>query len=257
MNTRTVRTFCLFVILTAFLTSCSPKAKKPEPAEKSAAEQEFEARIAGLVAKNKDVNKVEDRGIPILYWAIENGYVDSTRTLLENGADPDTRPMKGAYETALFATAISLSYGNDSMESQKIDKSKAIAELLIKHGANVNHSASKMKNTPLHKAALRGRTDLCELFIQNGAKVHAPDALGSTPLHRAAEGGYWEAVQFLLNNGAQLMAADKLEETALSLAEKREDESMNQKIRKETKLNYDPSSDYDRTIQVLTEYGAK
>ena len=71
-----------------------------------------------------------------------------------------------------------------------------MAELLIQHGANVNHSP-KMGNTPLHHAALRGRTDLCELFTQNGAKVNASDALGNTPLHEAAKEGYWESTQFL------------------------------------------------------------
>jgi ankyrin repeat protein len=257
MNTRIIRTLCLFLVLTVFLTACNRNAGKSAPAEKTAHEKEFEDKIADLVQNNPDINKIEERGISILCWAVENNYVDSAKTLLQKGADPDITPMKGGAESVLFSTVKSLSYANDPLESQRMDKSKAIAELLIQHGANVNYSASKMKNTPLHQAALRGRTDLCELFIQNGAKVHAPDALDNTPLHEAARGGYWESAQILLENGARPKAADKLGETALSLAEKRQDETLNQDIRKETKMNYNPSSDYDRTIKVLMEHGAK
>lgn len=257
MNTRIVRTLCLFVVLifAASLNSCSQNEGKSAPAEKSAHEKEFEAKIAKICQESTDINNEEDRGISILYWAVEQHYVDAARTLLENGADPDIRPKKGGAETALYATIKSLSYGNDPFESQKIEKSKAMAELLIQHGANVNHSP-KIGNTPLHKAALRGRTDLCELFIQNGAKVDASDVLGNTPLHYAAKEGYWESTQFLLENGAQPTAANNFRETAMSLAKKRSEEHLNQEIRKETKLDYNPGSDYDRTIEVLTEYGA-
>ncbi|TFH15103.1 MAG: hypothetical protein E4H02_08555 [Lentisphaerales bacterium] len=257
MNTATVRTLCSLLIVTAGVTSCSQKTKAPGPATKSADEQQFEARITDLVAKNVDVNTVEDRGIPILYWAIENTYVDSARILLENGADPDTRPKKNAHETALFACATSLTYGDDPFESRKFEGSRAIAELLIKHGANVNHLVSEMKDTPLHKAALRGRTDLCSLFIQHGAKVQAATALGTTPLHEAASAGYGETVQFLLKNGAQAGALNVFGETALALAQKREDEDTNQKIRKKTGLKYQPGSGYDRTIEVLKGHGAQ
>jgi len=255
MNFRIVRTLCLFVILTASLTSCGQNAEKSALAEKSAHEKEFEAKIAKLCQESTDINKEEERGISILYWAVEQNYVDAAKTLLQNGADPDIRAKKGIAETVLYATITSLSYGNDPFESQKIEKSKAMAELLIQHGANVNHSP-KMGNTPLHHAALRGRTDLCELFTQNGAKVNASDALGNTPLHEAAKEGYWESTQFLLKNGAQPTAANAFQETAMSLAKKRAEEPLNQQIRKKTKLDYNPGSDYDRTIEVLTEHGA-
>lgn len=255
MNIRMVRTLCLFVILTAFLTSCGKEAEKSKLAKKSDHEKEFDAKAAKLCQESRDINKEEDRGIAILYWAVEDNYVDAVKTLLQCGADPNIAPKKGSADTALYATITSLSYANDAFESLKMEKSKAIAELLIQHGANVNHTP-RTGDTPLHKAALRGRTDLCELFIQNGARVNASDILGYTPLHQAAKQGYWESTQFLLKNGAHPTVANKFGDTALSLAKKREEESLNAQIRKKTKLEYNPGSDYDRTIEVLTEYGA-
>ncbi|MBW2172961.1 MAG: ankyrin repeat domain-containing protein [Deltaproteobacteria bacterium] len=255
MNTRIVRTLCLLFILTASLTSCGQDAKKAAFAKKSAHEKEFEAKIEKLCKESTDINKEEDRGIAILYWAVEQNYVDAAKALLQCGANPDIHAKKGIAETVLYATITKLSYGNDAFESVKIDKSKAMAELLIQHGANVNYSP-KVGNRPLHHAALRGRTDLCELFVQNGARVNTSDILGNTPLHEAAKEGYWESAQFLLKNGARPTPANKFGETAMSLAKKRAEEELNEQIRKKTKLDYNPGSDYDRTIEVLKEHGA-
>lgn len=255
MDTRRIKILCLFVILAAFLTSCGRNGEKSKLAEKSDHEKKFEARVAKLCQETTDINKEEDRGIAILYWAIEHNYVDAVKTLLQCGADPDIPPKKGAAETALYATITSLSYANDAFESLQVERSRAIAELLIQHGANVNYTP-KTGDTPLHKAALRGRTDLCELLIQNGARINASDILGYTPLHQAAKQGYWESTQFLLKNGARPTVANKFGATPMSLARKREEESLNEQIRKKTQLDYNPGSDYDRTIEVLTEYGA-
>lgn len=255
MNVRMVRTLCLFVILSASLTCCGQNGEKSKLAKKSDHEKKFEAKVAKLCQESRDINKEEDRGIAILYWAVEDNYVDAVKTLLQCGADPNIVPKKGSADTALYATITSLSYANDAFESLQMEKSKAIAELLIQHGASVNYTP-RAGDTPLHKAALRGRTDLCELFIQNGARVNASDVLGNTPLHEAAREGYWESTQFLLKNGARPTVANKFGETAMSLAKKREEESSNQEIRKKTKLEYNPGSDYDRTIEVLTEHGA-
>ena len=63
MNTRTVRTLCLLVILTAFLTSCGQEAEKAAFAKKSDHEKEFEANVAKRCQETTNINKEEDRGI--------------------------------------------------------------------------------------------------------------------------------------------------------------------------------------------------
>jgi ankyrin repeat protein len=216
---------------------------------------EFEARIAGLIQEGVDVNGVRDRDIAILYWAVEDYYVDATKMLLENGADPNTVPVEKSTETALFATAKSLSFGSDAYDLGLISRSRAVAELLLEHGADVNHS-TKIGDTPLHKAAFRGRADLCELFIEHGAHVNASDVIGNTPLQNAAKEGYWEAARVLLENGADPNAPNQLGETPMSLAKERSEEALNAEIRAEN-IDYNPGSDYDRTVEILLEYGAE
>ena len=255
MNNRIRKYFCLFFVLAFFLVSCTQKSNDSASIKKMSGEMKFEAEITKLIQEGGDVNKVDERGIASLTWAVEFYYADAVKILLENGADPNTAPKKRSTDTALFATAKSLSFEDDPDDRETIRKTKIIAELLIKHGANVNHT-DLLKNTPLHQAALGGRNDLCELFIQNGARVNATDKLGNIPLHIAAKEGYFEAAQTLLKNGASFNLKNRFGETALFLAKKRKEEPFNQEVRNRRK-GFNPGSDYDRTIEILMEYGAK
>lgn len=59
--------------------------------------------------------------------------------------------------------------------------------------------------TPLHWAAHRNTTDLCERLIQSGADANARRAQWwRTPLAWAADAGSAEAVELLLSNGADV-----------------------------------------------------
>ena len=59
--------------------------------------------------------------------------------------------------------------------------------------------------TPLHWAAHRNTTDLCERLIQSGADANARRAQWwRTPLAWAADAGCAEAVELLLSNGADV-----------------------------------------------------
>lgn len=254
-NSQMIKTLCLICFLAIFLTSCSKESSVSAPSQKSADEIKFEAEVKGLVQSGKDVNNAEklvgETSVPILYWAVSKKYVDATKMLLENGANPNIT-FKETH-TALSETIVEAQYGKSSTDQPIIDKTKAIAELLIKHGANVNYS-SKVSGAPLHKAAKMGRVDLCKLFIESGADANALDELlGQTPLHNAAKNGYWECVQILLEKGAQPNIKNKLGQTALSFAEKREMEP----VYKKTGKGYYPSADYDKTIQVLKQHGAE
>ncbi len=43
---------------------------------------------------------------------------------------------------------------------------------LIAHGADINAKSGWNKNTPLHEAVRKGRTDIVELLISKGADRH-------------------------------------------------------------------------------------
>ncbi len=255
MHSCIIKNLYLFFAFAIFLTSCGSNGSKSITVKKSVSEKEFETEIKKLIEGEKDINSIEKDGFVILWWAVVGNYVDATKMLLEKGANPNIAPNNKATWTVLFETTKESFFGNMQGQRKKINRSRIIAKLLIKHGADVNHSNS-IGETPLHKAAQHGRTDLCSLFIYNEANVNAVDILGHTPLHGAAKKGYWKVIQILLENGAQIGLKDKRGETALILGEKRKEESLYIKIRKENK-DYCPDADYYNTIKILKEYKGK
>jgi ankyrin repeat protein len=61
--------------------------------------------------------------------------------------------------------------------------------------------------TPLHYAAMHGRTDAVSVLVQHGASVHAADTRGHfQPLHLAADAGQCDAIAQLLALGADIEA---------------------------------------------------
>lgn len=59
----------------------------------------------------------------------------------------------------------------------------SMVELLVSHGADVNHKNSQYNNgTPLHTCAKRGLLDVARFLIEQGADRNMVDADGNTPL---------------------------------------------------------------------------
>lgn len=236
------------------LAGCSEQ-KTPPAASKAAApivtkdEQDMEARIRAIISQKGDVNQRE-RDIPLLTWAIEKKYVNCVKLLLENKADPEIRPLPKSTDTPLMGCSPSLDLADPETEPLFLTEKKSgeIMALLIAHQANVNHR-NGLDETPLHKAALAGRDDLCLLLINAGADVDAQDKLGNTPLHEAARGGYFKAVRLLVDKGARPLA-NKLGKTPLDLAATREDEDLQKESRAINK-NFYRLCDYDQTIAAL------
>jgi len=76
--------------------------------------------------------------------------------------------------------------------------------------------------TPLHRAALYGKTKVVKILIGKGADINAKDQLyGDTPLHKAVWNGHVETVKLLVSKGANVNAKDKKGKTPLYYAKKR------------------------------------
>ena len=99
---------------------------------------------------------------------------------------------------------------------------KAVAELLLRKGADVNAVATNPTGyTALTGAVASGHAEIAEWLVQNGANVNYRYATGYTPLLTAAANGRLEIVRMLLDNGADLHAKTNDGKDALTFAEER------------------------------------
>jgi len=78
-----------------------------------------------------------------------------------------------------------------------------LANLMRQSNFNINITRYPSGWTLLHRAAEVGNTDICEILIENGAKVNQRTTWGwYTPLTLALSNGYIETAKSLLHRGA-------------------------------------------------------
>jgi ankyrin repeat protein len=114
-------------------------------------------------------------------------------------------------------TCIHLASENGNFETLKF--------LLSQKKININ-SENKDQSTSLHLSCLNGHLNICNLLIENGAKLDCLDSMKRTPLHFASSQGHVEVVRLLIERGADTsirddkMQYEKAQEgkTALDLA---------------------------------------
>ncbi len=85
-------------------------------------------------------------------------------------------------------------------------------------GTDKNVRAGKWGDTPLHRAAFWGYTEIVELLINNEVDVNAKDDYGCTALHDAAEYSHLEITKMLIGRGPDMNALDNNGDTPLDLA---------------------------------------
>jgi Acyltransferase family/Ankyrin repeats (3 copies) len=88
----------------------------------------------------------------------------------------------------------------------------------LTNGATIDGLSGQLGLTPLHCAALAGRSEAVELLIRRGADVNVVAGDGSTPLHGAAFLGHEKTVATLVQHGAKVNVANKRGETSLDNA---------------------------------------
>jgi len=94
---------------------------------------------------------------------------------------------------------------------------QAIAELLVKHGADINAQTVDLL-TPLHMAVEEERYEVAKFLLVNGADINAPRADTLTPIHIAASAGHEYLAELLLKAGASANAPSANAVTPLHLA---------------------------------------
>jgi ankyrin repeat protein len=132
---------------------------------------------------------------------VKAGDATAVRTLLNQGADPDTAQPDGT-------TALHWAARVDNLE---------IAKLLLAEDADPS-SANVFGVTPLALASTNGSASMIAELLSAGADPDTPTRDGETPLMTAARSGVAEAVRVLLDDGANPNATHASGQTALMWA---------------------------------------
>ncbi|KAJ9444878.1 Ankyrin repeat and KH domain-containing protein mask [Diplonema papillatum] len=82
-----------------------------------------------------------------------------------------------------------------------------VIKCLVSLGASVNVKDSKGR-TPLHQAAMLGRTEAASVLLQLGADIHARDFDGCSPLYLALASNKTSTARALVQGGADVNAKD-------------------------------------------------
>jgi len=183
------------------------------------------ARI--LVEGGASATTANADGVTPLHVAAEENAGSIVRLLLDQRADPaacsvDGRtPMHFAAEAgAAMATAVLLDKKASGGRHRSILESEsdrketplaraaargraAVVQLLAKGGADVEHK-NFWGQSPLQLAAHGGHAGSAAVLLEAAANVNSAAQDGTTPLHTACERGFPQVVELLLSHGASV-----------------------------------------------------
>ncbi len=130
-------------------------------------------------------------GATLLGIALERGYEELARWLLDAGASVDSSELDGGTPLHMAARG-----GRTQLVKFLLDR-----ELEV-------NAFDEYQQTPLHVAAHKGWDDVVAALLDAGADVNAHGDTGETPLHTAAWLGHLQLVKRLLAAGADPTIAD-------------------------------------------------
>ena len=206
-------------------------------------------RVAFLLSKGADVNKLDAQGYSPLLTAVRNRNSELAKLLLESGADPSLPDSDGATPLVhalnrnhvpsiklLAERGVDLEkvnrQGYTPLEIAIGEDKLFAAQALIEAGADVNAANGEQKVTPLmliasqlapqaratHIAAGPTPVDIARELIERGADVNAKSAAGVTPLMVAAGHNNGPMIGLLLAKGANPDTKNHVGKTALDIA---------------------------------------
>ena len=134
------------------------------------------------LAEGVDVNSQDKNKNTPLHFAVQKGFVEIVKFLLDNGTNIHAR-------TDIGYTPL---HGANTLE---------IAAMLIEEGANVNAKGNKNKFTPLFTVK---DVEVGKLLIDKGANVNALDWAGRVSLHWFAIWGNVQMAELMIDKGTDV-----------------------------------------------------
>jgi hypothetical protein len=118
----------------------------------------------------------------------------------------DTDLVAAYIDAGVIVDALDRRHGRTPLQYAAGNNNTAIMRLLVQAGANVHSEGSRDKdsNTPLHFAALYGKTEAANYLLDNQADGNGVNLRGFKPLHLALENGHVETAELLKKYGATI-----------------------------------------------------
>ena len=169
--------------------------------------------LAQLLAQDPSVANARGHLGNLLHDAAQAWDIERVRLLLSFGAEVNARNFEGGH-TPLY-------YAANHVDLSRPADGRAVAEALIRQGAEVNVHSGPIRGTPLHTAARRDNVVVASVLLSGGADTEARDIKGETPLRRALNCRQGGMIGLLLAHGANPDAPDKRGVTPRQVAKKR------------------------------------
>jgi len=161
---------------------------------------------------------------------------EMTRELLQAIENDDTQKVR-----EILSAGVNVNFEDDGgefpLQIACWRGKKEIVELLIENGADVNYADESEFHTALMMASRHGHAEIVRLLLKHGAHVNAKDDYENTSLTKAAESGHLEAVHLLLKHGANPNLRDEFDKTPSQLAEENGHLEVAELIRRSAKTN--------------------
>jgi ankyrin repeat protein len=159
-----------------------------------AAQRQDWTAVRTLLKAKADVNAPQGDGATALHWAAHWDNREIVELLLQAGAKPDPANQLGV-------TPLWLASEN---------RSAAIAERLLKAGANARSELPSQGETVLMAAALAGNADIVRMLLDRGADPNTRTTTsGQTALMWAVSETHGDVVRLLIERGADPRARSK------------------------------------------------
>ncbi len=121
-----------------------------------------------------------------------------------------TRKIKAAEKALLRGAYIEThepQMGQPLLQMACVIKHREMAELMLRHGANVN-SSNFLERTPLHETAACGNLEIAQLLVNHGADLTALDNDGNPPHFYTVITPNITIFEYLVELGANLKQQD-------------------------------------------------
>jgi uncharacterized protein len=188
-----------------------------------AVEENKVALVRSLLDKGISVNTKNSRGTPLLFISVDKGHRETTKLLLDNGADVDIKDdTRGfSFNHPLLKESGSFSYGGaTALQVAAAKGDNDLVQLLIDNGADADISSNIIKSnaimqrnkqaasvamggTAFHLALAVGQLETARLLLPRTNNVNTV-CLKLTPLHYAVMHGQADIVKSLLEKGANV-----------------------------------------------------